>query len=202
MFNSSKQFRPTEYCYFATDGNYGDADELYICDTSYWTEEDWSEIEDSSDYQRYLVAREINSKYGLRNDKTILDEKFRIDWIQSYFDSQQSPEFYCEQGAHNLVCYVCYKGFEVAIYCDGEMLIKTNDVTIKSVEDLVINGILSDDDLKTKIESDDWIMNCWFDIYDVEQDNQHLDLVSYNINEAIEKAKEYLKEQYFESISS
>jgi hypothetical protein len=202
MFNSSKQVRPTEYCYFAIDGNYGDADELYICDTSYWTEEDWNEIDDSSDHERCFAARRINNKYGLNNDKTILDEKFRIDWIQPYFDSQQSPEFYCEYGTHSLVCYVCYKGFEVAIYCDGELLIKTKDFIIKSADGLTANDIFTDDDLRIKIAADDWIMNCWFDIYDVEQDNQHLDLVSYNINEAIEKAKEYLKEQYFESISS
>ena len=47
--------------YFAADGSFGSADELVIVDTSTWTEEDWTEIEESLEFQRPYVASAIRA---------------------------------------------------------------------------------------------------------------------------------------------
>lgn len=47
--------------YFADDGNYGDANGLVIINTDYFTEDDWTLIEEASDWDRPRVAREIAS---------------------------------------------------------------------------------------------------------------------------------------------
>jgi hypothetical protein len=49
--------------YFAEDGNFGSAEGIAILDTTYWTEDDWMEIEGASDYERVGVARSIAQKY-------------------------------------------------------------------------------------------------------------------------------------------
>ena len=46
--------------YFATDGNFGDADKITIVDTTTWTEDDWDMIDQASDNERYLAARTIS----------------------------------------------------------------------------------------------------------------------------------------------
>jgi hypothetical protein len=48
--------------YFATDGNYGDATELIIVDTTNWSESDWQLIEDSHDSERSDVAQRISEE--------------------------------------------------------------------------------------------------------------------------------------------
>lgn len=45
--------------YFATDGNYGDAEDILIIDTDLFTQEDWEEIESQPDYDRLETAQEI-----------------------------------------------------------------------------------------------------------------------------------------------
>lgn len=45
--------------YFADDGNYGDANGLVVIDTGHFTDEDWTLIEQTSDWQRAVVARDI-----------------------------------------------------------------------------------------------------------------------------------------------
>ena len=50
--------------YFATDGSYGDADEIAIIYTDKFTEEDWQSIEEELDYYRAELAREIGKKYN------------------------------------------------------------------------------------------------------------------------------------------
>jgi hypothetical protein len=49
----------TDKYYFAGDGNYGDANDLFICDTSNWDERDWMRVDLSQDYERLDVARQI-----------------------------------------------------------------------------------------------------------------------------------------------
>lgn len=46
--------------YFAMDGNYGAAVGLTVIDTTAWTEQDWSLLEQSTDDQRPLTARVIS----------------------------------------------------------------------------------------------------------------------------------------------
>jgi len=45
--------------YFALDGNYGDASGLTIIDTTDWTEQDFSHLEEVGDQDRPLAARAI-----------------------------------------------------------------------------------------------------------------------------------------------
>lgn len=46
--------------YFATDGNYGNAENLLVCDTDNWHESDWLRIEHTTDQDRIVVALEIS----------------------------------------------------------------------------------------------------------------------------------------------
>lgn len=46
--------------YFATDGNYGDGDQVAIIDTTRWTSADWARIEAASDNDRFAVAKRID----------------------------------------------------------------------------------------------------------------------------------------------
>lgn len=50
------------YMYFATDGNYGDATDIVIVDTTEWTEDDFQLIEDASDSERAEIATRLDEK--------------------------------------------------------------------------------------------------------------------------------------------
>ena len=50
------------YHWFAEDGSYGRGVTIVV-DTRNWTDEDWRDIDDSSDSERALVAIEITKKY-------------------------------------------------------------------------------------------------------------------------------------------
>lgn len=58
-----EQYANFQKHYFSADGNYGDAESLTVVDTSNWTNEDWDTIDETVDYQRVIVARQIESKY-------------------------------------------------------------------------------------------------------------------------------------------
>jgi hypothetical protein len=45
--------------YFATDGNYGDAEDLVVIDTDLFTEEDWTSISEELDNYRSHYAKII-----------------------------------------------------------------------------------------------------------------------------------------------
>lgn len=45
--------------YFSIDGNYGSADGLVVVDTSAWTAEEWSIIEETPDSDRAGVAKQL-----------------------------------------------------------------------------------------------------------------------------------------------
>lgn len=49
--------------YFAKDGSYGDAEGMFVTDTSEWTEQDWSAIDSAGDYDRAVVASLIAKQY-------------------------------------------------------------------------------------------------------------------------------------------
>jgi hypothetical protein len=46
--------------YFSTDGNYGDATDLFVCETDEWTEEDWERLDYAHDWERPEVAKSIH----------------------------------------------------------------------------------------------------------------------------------------------
>lgn len=50
--------------YFATDGNYGSAEDLLLLDVSNWTADDWQEVDDAGDNERVNVALAISERYG------------------------------------------------------------------------------------------------------------------------------------------
>jgi len=45
--------------YFATDGNYGDAEDLVVIDSDLFTNEDWINISEELDYYRIDLAKSI-----------------------------------------------------------------------------------------------------------------------------------------------
>ena len=49
--------------YFAKDGNYGDARELFVLDTYLWSDVDWEEIMNETDNDRLATVWEIAKKY-------------------------------------------------------------------------------------------------------------------------------------------
>ena len=46
--------------YFATDGNYGNAENLVIIDTADWTEDEWDIIEQSPENDRTKIAQQLS----------------------------------------------------------------------------------------------------------------------------------------------
>jgi hypothetical protein len=45
--------------YFATDGNYGDAEDILVIDSDLFTNEDWINISEELDYHRAELAQTI-----------------------------------------------------------------------------------------------------------------------------------------------
>ena len=50
--------------YFALDGNNRSADGIVLCQTQFWTEEDWAEVENCTDSERGNKAVEVSRQYG------------------------------------------------------------------------------------------------------------------------------------------
>ena len=46
-------------CYFAADGNCGDAKDFVVVDVLAWTPEDWERVENASNSERAAVAKSI-----------------------------------------------------------------------------------------------------------------------------------------------
>ena len=49
--------------YFTEDGSYGHSDEPLYIDTTDWTKQDWEEVEDAWDSDKYWVAKKISQRY-------------------------------------------------------------------------------------------------------------------------------------------
>jgi hypothetical protein len=114
------------------------------------------------------------------------------------WDTRTSPEFFCINNTSNAVCHVSINGGDhVTIYCDGDMRLVLDEQDICDCYELIDAGITTDADLIAIYdEFEDGsrvIMNPWFDIYDSE--GEHLDIVSYDIYQAIEDAKIYLRKK-------
>jgi hypothetical protein len=48
--------------YFALDGNYGEAQGMVVIDTTKWSEDDWTQIENAGDSERAQVALDLTRK--------------------------------------------------------------------------------------------------------------------------------------------
>lgn len=108
---------------------------------------------------------------------------------------QQDAGFYKDPST-NLVCTLKKDGFEVDIYCDGEMQVKNleNGDRYYNGSELVAAGY-TDDALLTAAEANnkiEWEMNPWFDLY---CNGEHLDAVTHEIRDAINTAKSFLEEE-------
>ena len=118
---------------------------------------------------------------------TMYETKFNIS------EEQKNPEFFCEGLGSNLVITVTnadLKDKSINIYCDGEMRINHNGEIITDYIELINNDIIDDDDLNGLYDESKVQMNPWFDLYD--QDGEHLDIVLYDIYDAMETAKDML----------
>lgn len=56
--------------YFATDGNYGSADQLVIVDTSDWDVEEWDIVDQTPERDRAMVAFQMAQGKGQIIDPT------------------------------------------------------------------------------------------------------------------------------------
>jgi hypothetical protein len=59
---STEPFTNNLSSYFAVDGNYGSADGMVVVDTTTWSEEDWTQVEEASDSERAQVALDLTIK--------------------------------------------------------------------------------------------------------------------------------------------
>jgi hypothetical protein len=59
---STESFTNNLSSYFAVDGNYGSADGMVVVDTTTWSEEDWTQVEEASDSERAQVALDLTRK--------------------------------------------------------------------------------------------------------------------------------------------
>jgi hypothetical protein len=50
--------------YFAMDGNYGEAQGMVVIDTTKWSEDDWTQIDEAGDSDRAQVALDLTNKYA------------------------------------------------------------------------------------------------------------------------------------------
>ena len=49
--------------YFASDGSYRDAEGIIVVDTTDWTEDEWSLINDAPDSERAAVAAQLEREH-------------------------------------------------------------------------------------------------------------------------------------------
>jgi hypothetical protein len=120
---------------------------------------------------------------------------YDVEWAEGLpldYD-QKDAAFYCT-GSSSWIGTLRKDGFEVDIYCDGEMrarvLVDENRYeTLSSGPELIDHGVKNDLDLSTMVV--EWGMNPWFDLY---CQGVHLDAVTHEITDAVASAKAYLEE--------
>ena len=120
---------------------------------------------------------------------------YDVEWATGFplAKGQTDAAFY-KNPSSSWVCNLKKDGFEVDIYCDGDMravvLADENRFAEATCGEELIEeyGVKNDDDLKLIHE---WVNNPWFDLY---VRGEHLDEVSHDIRDAIASAKAYLEE--------
>lgn len=116
----------------------------------------------------------------------------KIEYTYGEPKDQTLDIFYCDGYGSGPVAKVSYKDIAIHIYCDGEMDFTHNGIRVRNNSRLEEAGIFNDSDA-AKINSNQWMNNPWFDAY-LESDNglEHLDMVTGDINEAVNQAKKWL----------
>lgn len=125
-----------------------------------------------------------------------IDPRFQVEWASGYPMPKSQQDAYFYRGASSYICTVKHEGFEVDIYCDGDMKVKntkTEDV-YRDGYDLVSAGFDSDEKLAKAFEEEvlEHDMNPWFDMYAF---GEHLDNVHHEIDEILESACSFLQEE-------
>lgn len=59
--------------YFASDGNFGDAEGMVMVDTTDWTEEEWEIIENARESDRAEIASQLSTPKN-ENQLSLFDE--------------------------------------------------------------------------------------------------------------------------------
>ena len=59
---STEPFTNNLSSYFAVDGNFGSADVMVVLNTTNWSEEDWTQVEEASDSERAQIALDLTRK--------------------------------------------------------------------------------------------------------------------------------------------
>ena len=120
---------------------------------------------------------------------------FDVEWAEGLplGYNQKDAALYCT-GSSSWIATLRKNGFEVDVYCDGEMsarvLVDENRYeTLHTGPELIDHGVKTDEDLQTMVE--EWGMNPWFDLY---VNGEHLDVVTHDISDAVQAAKSYLDE--------
>lgn len=144
-------------------------------------------------------------KYTYHTDKDTGEVKDELAYEVTYktppVKNQNDPSWYTETG-HDWVCSVSDGEDTIHIYCDGILLIEDTKTLkqIKGLSDLYEAGVFNDEQLYKDSSSGklNWLHNSWFDLYkeqyDEDEDEEWLDCVEYDLQEAIKVAIDTLKE--------
>lgn len=123
------------------------------------------------------------------------DPRFEIVWAEGLPLSKSRQEAYFYKATSGFVCTVKHEGFEVDIYCDGEMKVKNTktEEVYRYGDDLLFRDY-DDAKLIEAFDKEELIsdMNPWFDMYAY---GDHLDNVHHTISEALESAGLFLEEE-------
>lgn len=120
---------------------------------------------------------------------------FDVEWATGFplAYNQRDAAFY-KNPSSSWVCTLRKNGFEVDVYCEGDMravvLADENRFAEATCGEELIEeyGVKNDEDLQLIHE---WVANPWFDLY---VDGEHLDEVTHDIGDAVTAAKTYLDE--------
>lgn len=129
------------------------------------------------------------------NTGEVKDEiTYEITYKTPPVKNQNDPSWYTETG-HDWVCTVSDGTDTIHIFCDGILLIEDTQTLkqIKGLSDLYEAGVFNDEQLYYDSSSGklNWLHNSWFDLYNEEE---WLDCVEYDLQEAIDVAKNILEE--------
>jgi len=116
---------------------------------------------------------------------------------RSIFNNKLLAEWYCSGNGHAHVYTVRHLGKAIDIYCDGEMRIEYKGISIRNSEQFKEAGVYTDNDIADIDHlGGQWINNPWFDCYRGAVHDEHLDMVTHDLNDAINSAMVYLQDEY------
>lgn len=116
--------------------------------------------------------------------------------VYSRIEKRKDAAFYY---GHGKVAQVECDGFSVDIYCDGDMRAvyekDGQEISLRSATDIIGAGLDTDSALYEAQANGSlvWDMNPWFDCYT--SDGEHLDIVCSDIQEAIDTALVYVRDE-------